>query len=86
MVVEKHDEFEDRGIQVDKVLIEQASSGGPLVDQVRANTGLGWKVRGIPVGGRGRTQGERVMVAKYFEVVHIPAGLRARPATSHPFG
>jgi len=74
-VIEKHDEFERQGIAVDKVLVEQASSGGPLVDQIRANTGLGWKVRGIPVGGRGRTQGERVMsVAKYFEVIYMSAG------------
>lgn len=74
MVVEKHDELEDQGIAVDKVLIEAASTGSALIPQVRANTGLGWKVQPVTVGGRGRTRGERVLsVAKYFEVVHIPA-------------
>ena len=72
--LEKFWEFEQKGQKPDVVLIEQASSGGPLLQQLRYATSL--PVKGVTVGGRGRTKTERIMsVAKYFEThVVVPAG------------
>jgi predicted phage terminase large subunit-like protein len=73
-VQEKYLEFDAKNQTPDVVLIEQASSGGPLIQQARFATSL--PIKGVPVGGRGRTKNERVMsVAKYFEThVFVPAG------------
>lgn len=73
-VLEKYWEFETKGLKPDVVLVEQASSGGPLLQQLRFATNL--PVKGVTVGGRGKTKTERIMsVAKYFEThVVVPAG------------
>ena len=73
-VLEKYAEFDAKHLTPDRIIIEQASKGGPLIQQVKFNTGLGGKVFGVSVGGRGRTKTERVMsVAPYFETVWMSA-------------